>query len=172
MSNTLTDARMIEQRLLDLAYTTDVKITAPALAFHAPCSIEDAAKVLDDLAGRGRVTMDVQDDGTIVYELLGRQRMAPPRPALVRAVPRAVIHAPRRGDASPAVAAALSLFIPGAGHLYAGRVIAAFLWFLVVGAGYALILPGLVLHLFSVVSAAAAASRLSAPPHRLLSAAM
>jgi hypothetical protein len=173
VSNTLTDARAIEQRLLDLAYTTDVKITAPALAFHAPCSIDDAASVLEDLAARGRLTMDVRDDGTIVYELLGRERMAAPKPALVRAVPRAVVHAPRRREASPAVAAILSLFVPGAGHLYAGRVIAAFLWFLVVGAGYALILPGLVLHLFSIVSAAAAANRLSAPlPHRLLSAPM
>ncbi len=175
MTNTLTDARAIEQRLLDLAYTTDVKITAPALAYHAPCSIEDAASVLDDLAARGRVTMDVQDDGTIVYELLGRQRMSPPRPVLTPAVPRAMVHAPRRAwrDASPAVAAALSLFVPGAGHLYAGRVMAAFLWFLVVGAGYALILPGLILHLFSMVSAAASAARLSAPPpRRLLSAAM
>lgn len=174
MTNTLTDARAIEQRLLDLAYTTDVKITAPALAYHAPCSIEDAASVLDDLAARGRLTMDVQDDGTIVYELLGRQRMSPPRPpltpALTPAIPHALAHAPRRHgrDASPAVAAALSLFVPGAGHLYAGRVMAAFLWFLVVGAGYALILPGLILHLFSMVSAAAAAARVSAPRQTLL----
>jgi hypothetical protein len=62
------------------------------------------------------------------------------------------------------------MFVPGAGHLYAGRVIAAFLWFLVVGAGYALILPGLVLHLFSIVSAAAAANRVGASaPRRYLS---
>lgn len=173
MTNTLTDARAIEQRLLDLAYTTDVKITAPALAYHAPCSIDDAASVLDDLAARGRLTMDVQDDGTIVYELLGRQRMSPPprpAPVLTPAIPRALVHAPRRHwrDASPVVAAALSLFVPGAGHLYAGRVMAAFLWFLVVGAGYALILPGLILHLFSMASAAAAAARVSAPRRTLL----
>jgi hypothetical protein len=170
VTNTLTDARAIEQRLLDLAYTTDVKITAPALAYHAPCSIEDAATVLDDLAARGRVSMDVQDDGSIVYEVLGRQRMSPPRPALAPAIPRAMVHAPRRPwrDASPAVAAALSLFVPGAGHLYAGRVMAAFLWFLVVGAGYALILPGLILHLFSMASAAAAAARVSAPRQTFL----
>ncbi|MBX3158058.1 MAG: hypothetical protein KF773_18970 [Deltaproteobacteria bacterium] len=72
-----------------------------------------------------------------------------------------------RGEphASPLIAALLSLWIPGAGHLYAGRVLSAILWFLVVGAGYVLILPGLVLHLFSVASAANAA-RLAEPPMR------
>jgi hypothetical protein len=169
VSNYLTDARAIEQRMLDLAYTTDAKITAPALAYYAPCTIDDAAGVLENLASRGRVSMEVEDDGSIVYELLGRQKMAP-RAALAPVTPR-VIARPYREvrHASPLVAAGLSMFVPGAGHLYAGRVIAAFLWFLVVGAGYALILPGLVLHLFSIVSAAAAANRLGASaPRRYL----
>ena len=173
MPNYLTDARAIEQRMLELAHTTDTKITAPALAYFAPCTIDDAAAVLEDLASRGRLSMEVEDDGAIVYELLGRQKMAPSR-ALSPVTPRVMAPVYRHHrDASPMVAAALSLFVPGAGHLYAGRVIAAFLWFLVVGAGYALILPGLVLHLFSIVSAAAAASRLgSPPPRRLLAHAM
>lgn len=171
MLNYLTDARAIEQRMLELAHTTDAKITAPALAYFAPCTIDDAAAVLETLAGRGRLSMDVQDDGSIVYELFGRQKLAPPR-SLSPVVTRrgiAPFHREHR-EASPLVAAGLSLFVPGAGHLYAGRVLAAILWFLVVGAGYALILPGLVLHLFSIVSAAAAANRLGPPaPRRLLS---
>ncbi len=170
MLNYLTDARAIEQRMLELAHTTDAKITAPALAYFAPCTIDDAAAVLENLATRGRLSMEVEDDGSIVYELFGRQKMAPPR-TLSPAVTHRGIARPYREprDASPLVAAGLSLFVPGAGHLYAGRVVAAILWFLVVGAGYALILPGLVLHLFSIVSAAAAANRLAAPaPRRLL----
>ena len=148
------DASAIERRLLELAHTTDAKLTAPALAYFAPCSIDDAAAVLADLAARDRLRMEIEDDGTIVYHLLGRQRIAAaaPRAALVPAV------RPHHGP-HPAIAAALSMVVPGAGHLYAGRLVAALLWFLVVGVGYALILPGLVLHLFSIASAALAARR-------------
>ena len=159
----LKDAGAIEQRLLELAHTTDAKITAPALAYFAPCSLEDATRLLDDLAGRGRLGMDVEDDGTITYHLPGRQKLAPRRPtALVREV------RPPPRQASPMAAALLGLFVPGAGHLYTGRVLAAILWFLVVGMGYALLLPGLVLHLFSVASAAASAHRLNAENAGLL----
>ena len=73
--NRLNDLSAIEARLLELSHTTDVKITAPALAYFAPCSIENAQKVLDDLAARDQLQMDVQDDGSIVYEMLGRQKL-------------------------------------------------------------------------------------------------
>lgn len=169
MSNRITDAGAIESRLLELAHTTDAKLTAPALAYFAPCSIDDASRVLDDLAARDRLTMEIEDDGTVVYHLLGRQRLAapPPQAALVPAVRPPV-------GPSPLVAATLSMFVPGAGHLYAGRIGAAVLWFLVVGMGYALILPGLVLHLFSIASAAVAAHRqaIARPRLQLASAAV
>ena len=150
------DASAIERRLLDLAYTTDAKITATALAYYAPCSIDDAARVLDDLTAHDRLRMDIEDDGTVVYHLLGRQKLAPAAPSappLVRVIsPRAV---------SPMLAAALTVLVPGAGHLYARHVIAAVAWFAAVSLGYALILPGLLLHLASIVSAAGAAHRLN-----------
>jgi hypothetical protein len=154
------DPSVIEARLLELAHTTDAKLTAAALAYFAPCSIEDAGRVLDDLAARDRLGMEIEDDGTVVYEMFGRQRMAQPPslPAPTSLVP--AVTTPR--DASPLVAAVLSVWLPGAGHLYAGRFIAALLWFLVVGIGYTLILPGLVLHLFCIASAAAARARLVA----------
>lgn len=149
------DPGAIEARLLELAHTTDAKLTAPALAYFAPCSIGDAARVLEDLAANNQLTMDVGDDGSIVYEMPGRQKLAP---APVR-VSRALVPVTRRArDAHPVIAALLSLWIPGAGQLYTGRVAAAVLWFLVVGMGYVLILPGLVLHVFCIVSAAASAS--------------
>lgn len=158
---------MIEARLLELAHTTDAKLTAPALAYFAGCSIADAGAVLDDLATRGTLTMEVADDGSIVYELPGRQRLVlprtpAPRGALVPAVQRPARHP------SPVLAAFLTVWVPGAGHLYAGRFGEALMWFLVVGLGYVLIVPGLVLHLFAIAHAAVTAQRISAPVRPML----
>lgn len=163
VADRLKDPSAIEQRLLELAHTTDAKITAPALAYFAPCSLDDAARVLDDLTARNRLSMDIEDDGSIVYQMFGRQKLAAPAPraALVR-----VEHP--RPHVSPLAAAMLGALVPGAGHLYAGRLVAAILWFLVVSMGYVLIIPGLVLHLFSIVSAAAAAHRLNTASPLLL----
>lgn len=163
------DPEIIEHRLLELAYTTDAKITPQVLAFFAPCSIEDAQKVLDDLTARDRITMEIDDNGGLYYIVPDRQKLEiqrePPPAQLVRLshVPLAVRHR----TPSPLLAAGLSMLIPGAGQLYAGRIISALLWFLVVSAGYALILPGLVLHLFCMASAARAASTLGAEVRRL-----
>lgn len=162
VSYRIRDAGEIERRLLELAHTTDAKITAPALAYFAPCSIDDASRVLDDLTAHDRLDMEIEDDGTIVYHMRGRQKMAA-LPPLSRAL-LPVVHSP---GPSPLLAAALSAVIPGAGHLYAGRIAAAVLWFLVVGLGYVLVLPGLVLHLFSMVSAASAARRVESARARL-----
>lgn len=169
------DPNVIEHRLLELAYTTDAKITASALAFFAPCSIEDAEKVLDNLVTRDRIQMEVDDDGTIVYQVPDRQKLHPrpePEPpqqrqsALVRLQQSPLALRDGR-EASPVLAGFLSLFIPGAGQLYTGRFVAAVLWFLVVTAGYALILPGLIMHLFCIVSAASSAHRLNSSIARM-----
>lgn len=159
---------VIERRLLELAHTTDAKITVPALAYFAPCSMDDAARVLDDLAAHDRLTMDVSDDGTIVYEMPGRQQLAALRPAV--SPPRAHALVPAVGPASrlgglgrsPAIAAVLAGVMPGAGHAYAGRIGAALGWFLAVSIGYALIIPGLILHVLCMASAAASVRRLPA----------
>ena len=42
MPQRLTDPADIERRLLELAHTTDAKLTAPALAYFAPCSLDAA----------------------------------------------------------------------------------------------------------------------------------
>ena len=159
------DPNVIEHRLLELAYTTDAKITAPVLAYYAMCSIENAERVLDDLVAKNRLQMEIEDDGTIVYLFPDRQKLEPrdrgpqvPR-SLIAVQPSPMM---TRREASPGLAAVLSLFIPGAGQLYAGRVVGALLWFLVVTAGYALLLPGLIMHLFCIVSAASSAQRLNA----------
>ena len=174
VSHRISDASAIEQRLLELAHTTEAKLTAPALAYFAPCSLEDAGRVLDDLAARDRLSMDIEDDGTVVYHLLGRQKITARPVSEGRSESPGASHGAlmpiSRSPAgpSPLLAAALSALVPGAGHLYAGRLAAALLWFVVVGIGYTLLLPGLVLHLFSIASAATAARRFEPPRSRWL----
>ena len=164
------DFVVLERRLLELAYTTNLEITAPALAYFAPCSIDDADALLTDLTARDRLQMDISDEGVVTYRLLGRPKLDATKPSTPTSMPTSMImRAP--AAASPLAAAALSAFVPGAGHLYAGRIFAAVMWFLVVSMGYVLILPGLVLHMFSIVSAAASARRLNARQPLLLHAA-
>ena len=56
---------------------------------------------------------------------------------------------------SPGVAAVLSLVIPGAGQMYKGDVGAGILWLIITMIGYLFfILPGLILHLVCIVTAA------------------
>jgi TM2 domain-containing membrane protein YozV len=60
--------------------------------------------------------------------------------------------APRRP--SPGIAAVLSVLIPGLGQVYNGRLGAGALWFLLTGFGYwAVLVPGLLFHVLSVVCA-------------------
>ena len=163
------DPDIIEHRLLELAYTTDAKITAPLLAYFVPCKIEDAEKVLDALTARDRIAMEIDDDGRVFYVVPDRQKLeiqresAPAQLTRLQHVPLAVRHR----SPSPIVAAGLSMLIPGAGQLYAGKIVSAILWFMVVSAGYALILPGLILHLFCMASAARSAAQLQADVQRL-----
>jgi TM2 domain-containing membrane protein YozV len=164
------DPGIIEQRLLDMAYTTDSKITAPALAYYAMCSIEDATDVLDNLVKRDRIRMEVEDDGTIVYLVPDRHKLVPRNEGVALDVikPAHIPLAIRDGRvASPGLAAVLSLVLPGAGQLYAGRPVAALLWFILVGLGYMLFLPGLILHVFCIGSAAGAAHRLNSSLYQL-----
>jgi TM2 domain-containing membrane protein YozV len=56
---------------------------------------------------------------------------------------------------SPAVAAILSLFIPGVGQMYKGRVGEGILWLIFTPIGYIfLILPGLIMHIICIINAA------------------
>jgi TM2 domain-containing membrane protein YozV len=155
MSPRTSDPAVIEHRLLDLAYTTDSVITAPLLAYYAPCAIADAEHVLDRLVAENRLVLEVEDNGAVHYELPNRQRVVLPRE--VALVPPPATRALVREPPSPAVAAALSLIVPGAGQLYAGRPVSAIVWFTLVVLGYMLIVPGLVLHMLCIAAAAGAA---------------
>lgn len=59
---------------------------------------------------------------------------------------------------SPGIAAVLSAFVPGLGHVYAGRMGAGLLWFLATGLGYwAIVIPGFLIHVASIYYAYKAA---------------
>lgn len=61
---------------------------------------------------------------------------------------------------SPGVAAVLSLVIPGAGQMYTGNVGTGIAWLLFTAVGYvAFILPGLILHIVCILSAADSARK-------------
>ena len=48
---------------------------------------------------------------------------------------------------NPSIAAALSLLVPGGGHIYRGKTVKGFLWLFLVAAGYSFyLLPGMILH--------------------------
>jgi hypothetical protein len=68
-----------------------------------------------------------------------------------------VVHGRDRGRRwSPGVAAVLSLFFPGVGQIYKGDVLLGLLWLVAVPLGYlCFLVPGLVLHLLCILTAAA-----------------
>ncbi len=69
-----------------------------------------------------------------------------------------------RSAPSNGIAAVLSLIIPGAGQMYTGHVALGLMWLIGVTAGYfAFLLPGLVLHLVCIVTAATIAPRRTDP---------
>lgn len=156
------DPAVIEHRLLDLAYTTDSTITAPLLAYYAPCSIEDADRVLDRLVAENRLQMEVDDNGNIQYIFPNRQRVAPPRVTQSQALARRdAMEMQQAHPPNALVAAVLSAIVPGAGQLYGGRPLSAVAWFTVVTMGYLLlIVPGVVLHILCIASAAGTAHQL------------
>jgi TM2 domain-containing membrane protein YozV len=62
---------------------------------------------------------------------------------------------PRERKWSPGVAAVISFFFPGVGHMYKGQIGTGMFWLIIVVAGYfAFILPGVILHLICIFAAA------------------
>lgn len=67
----------------------------------------------------------------------------------------AASEAPAARPRSRLLAVGLTAIIPGAGHVYAGRRVAGLIWFALALAGYAtFFLPGFILHVFCLISAA------------------
>ena len=68
----------------------------------------------------------------------------------------------RGKELNAGVAAVLSLFIPGAGQMYCGRVAEGLFWLLFVVGGYVLfIVPGLILHICCIFGAFTSANKIN-----------
>ena len=85
----------------------------------------------------------------------------PPPPQALSTQPPQQIHYhyqypyPAQQAWSPSVAAILSLFIPGVGQMYKGRIGEGVMWLIFTPIGYVLfILPGLILHIICIIDAA------------------
>jgi hypothetical protein len=119
-----------------------------ALASRSP-AVTSATRPVAPAAGRGPAAMPVEPT---------------PHPGQPRLVPAehygpgaqvTVINHPPVQRWSPALAAVLSVLVPGLGQAYKGQVLNGIVWFFLVGVGYlALVLPGLLLHFFCNVGAA------------------
>jgi TM2 domain-containing membrane protein YozV len=79
--------RQLEARLLELAFTTDVPITASSLAFFAPCALSHAEALLDRLATVGQLRIESDDEGQIYYVLPNRRKLSPGDQALAKRTP-------------------------------------------------------------------------------------
>lgn len=65
-----------EKRFLDFVYTTDQAITPSAVAYFAGSTIDEASEHLNQLAARGVVNLDSDDDGNLFYVFPHRTNLA------------------------------------------------------------------------------------------------
>jgi hypothetical protein len=179
------DYPAFERRLLRLIFGSNVPLTPVHVAYYLDLPIALARQHLDTMLQAGILELDSDDFGRIVYiypmrpPLSELRAPAPPHPrrrrrkrhrgrpvaqrassssssgALVPVTTRRPA-APDSEGYSPAAAAALSLFLPGVGQIYSGRVPQGIGWLIATGLGYLLFLvPGLILHICCIVNAAA-----------------
>jgi hypothetical protein len=168
-----------ERRILGLIFRSNVPLTPVHLAYHLDITIAEARAHLDRMVEGGILELDSDTRGNIFYlyplrppvESLPaptppRRRRRRRRAARAAATPESTALVRRRryedeNTYSPAAAAALSLFLPGVGQIYSGRVPQGVGWMLATGLGYLLFLvPGLILHICCIVNAAASPPRL------------
>jgi hypothetical protein len=180
------DYLAFERRLLRLMFRSNAPLTPVHVAYYLDLSVAEAREHLDHMVTLGILELDSDREGHLVYNF-------PLRPALESLPdPRPVRQRRRRAKQmltlvptvtstlatdlalaesryySPAAAAALSLFLPGVGQIYSGRIPQGIGWMLATGLGYILFLiPGLILHICCVVNAAAVPPRLPALAERI-----
>lgn len=175
------DYLAFERRLLRLMFRSNTPLTPVHVAYYLDLSVAEARSHLDQMVSLGILELDSDGDGHLVYNY----PMRPPVASLP--APHPVRHRKRKPKElrmlspmststlasdlalaemrhySPAAAAALSLFLPGVGQIYSGRIPQGIGWMLATGLGYILFLiPGLILHICCVVNAAAVPPRLPA----------
>jgi hypothetical protein len=149
-----------EQLVLKVLFETDVPVTAAHVAYLGRISVRTAERHLARMVEQGTLTVRTSTAGIVEYVYPGR------KPIAARAGNELTVGPPpiSAGDsffmavrprANPVVSVMLSMLIPGAGHIYAGRAGAGVAWMATTLMGYACcFLPGLFLHGLCLVSAA------------------
>jgi hypothetical protein len=164
------DFEEFEQLVLKVLFETDVPVTAAHVAYLGRTSVRTAERHLARMVEQGTLLVRTSAAGVVEYVYPGRKPIAVnghvPVPGGIGHVGPPPISAgdpfflALRPRANPVTAVMLSMLIPGAGHIYAGRPGAGVAWMATTLMGYAcFFLPGLFLHGLCLVSAAQTRSR-------------
>lgn len=153
------DFAEFEQLVLRILFESDVPLTAAHCAYLGRIPVRTAEKHLARLVQRGTLHLRVGSSGVAEYVYPGRRAAARHAHAAAGGPPPvsagALMLVPPPASSSPVTSVLLSMLIPGAGHIYAGRPGAGVAWMCTTLLGYACcFLPGLFLHGLCLVSAA------------------
>jgi len=154
-----------EQLVLKVLFETDVPVTAAHVAYLGRVSVRTAEKHLARMVEHGTLNVRTNAAGIVEYIYPGRKPIAArtavgdtsfgPPPISAVSTTGDSFFLTLRPRPSPVTAVMLSMLIPGAGHIYAGRAGAGVAWMATTLMGYACcFLPGLFLHGLCLVSAA------------------
>jgi TM2 domain-containing membrane protein YozV len=154
-----------EQLVLKVLFETDVPVTAAHVAYLGRTSVRTAEKHLARMVEHATLNVRTNAAGIVEYIYPGRKPISArgtaadtsfgPPPISAVATTGDSFFLTLRPRPSPVTAVMLSMLIPGAGHIYAGRAGAGVAWMATTLMGYACcFLPGLFLHGLCLVSAA------------------
>lgn len=153
-----------EQLVLKVLFETDVPVTAAHVAYLGRISVRTAERHLARMVEQGTLNVRTNNAGIVEYVYPGRKPIS--TRVAVATTEMAMVGPPPisagegffltlRPRPNPVTAVMLSMLIPGAGHIYAGRPGAGVAWMATTLMGYACcFLPGLFLHGLCLVSAA------------------
>jgi hypothetical protein len=148
-----------EQLVLKVLFETDVPLTAAHVAYLGRISVRTSERHLARMVEHGTLNVRTSAAGIVEYVYPGRKPIAATLGAASVGPPPISagesFFLTLRPKPSPVTAVMLSMLIPGAGHIYAGRAGAGVAWMATTLMGYACcFLPGLFLHGLCLVSAA------------------
>src|SRR5688572_8334664 len=130
------DFAEFERLVLRVLFETNVPLTATHIAYLGGLSVKAAERHLARMAEEGSLLLRANGDGQVEYYFPGRRALGP-SPATEEAAATMAAEAFRQPPQSPLTAVLLSMLIPGAGHIYAGRSGAGVAWMASTMAGYA-----------------------------------
>jgi TM2 domain-containing membrane protein YozV len=154
------DFEEFEQLVLRVLFETDVPVTAAHTAYLARISVRGAERHLARMVEQGTLMVRASASGGLVeYYYPGRKPLVTAASSFGVGPPSITIGDPFlgaiRSRPNPMTSVLLSMLIPGAGHIYAGRAGSGVAWMATTLMGYACcFLPGLFLHGLCLVSAA------------------